>query len=444
MESDDGFEFFNRAIRTDPLHVMLAKWRQEVFTRKLRKLPDVVEVIASGSLARGTQIGPVHDIDLIVVFDRSVHPDYGIKDRSDDATESAQAAVTHLEDGLLEQLHPWRGATGGLLKETEQRTHVVKYRGDWVGPFKDIPYVPPVDVLPAVREGSHLLIPERGTGWIETDPERLMRRVEERKREWNYFAEVSGMVKEWARLNHLKIRNLAIDVMVLTYCPRPRLFETLSCGEGVAQFFEAAFDPKKAKKGLGELKQLESLKSLCKEIDPDINFDKLKSELEKAARLARRAMDAENEWKHRQHIVGEVIHPDEFWRELFGKKYPRTRKRYWRAPETEPWFGEYTGERRTTGERGESNGPGNPRPRSPAGGGGPGRQNRDPDDPRPGPSGPRGGPRRPSDRPPSPQGPRHRTERTSTKRTSAETGANLWTGIFGSSAATPSVPLTFG
>ena len=80
--------------------------------------------------------------------------------------------MTHLESKLLEQLHPWRGAEAGLLKETEQRTHVVTYHGDSAGPFTEIiPSAPPVDVMPAVREGSHLLIPERGTGWIDVDPE---------------------------------------------------------------------------------------------------------------------------------------------------------------------------------------------------------------------------------------------------------------------------------
>ena len=148
MESDDGFESFSEAIKSEPFLVLLAKWRQDVFIRKLKKLPDVVDVIPSGSLARGTHIGSVHDVDLIVVFDPSMHPDYGIKGRSKEATDSAQAAITHLENGLLEQLHPWRGAAGGLLKETEQRTHVVTYGGDWAGPFKDIiPSAPPVDVL---------------------------------------------------------------------------------------------------------------------------------------------------------------------------------------------------------------------------------------------------------------------------------------------------------
>ena len=191
MESDDGFRSFSRAIETDPIGMLLAKWRRDVFIRKLKQLPDVVDVIPSGSLTRGTQIGPVHDVDLIVVFDKAKHPDYGIKGTTKEAKESAQAAITHLEGRLLEQLHPWRGAAGGLLKETEQRSHVVKYKGDWAGPFKEfIPSAPPVDVMPAVREGSHLLIPERGTGWIDVDPERLIRQVAQRQREWKYFTAV--------------------------------------------------------------------------------------------------------------------------------------------------------------------------------------------------------------------------------------------------------------
>ena len=36
------------------------------------------------------------------------------------------------------------------------------------------------------------------------------------------------------------MKNLAVEVMVLEYCPRPRLFETLAVGDAVARFFEAA------------------------------------------------------------------------------------------------------------------------------------------------------------------------------------------------------------
>ena len=45
--------------------------------------------------------------------------------------------------------------------------------------------------MPAVREGSHLLIPERGNGWIEPIPSSSRRYGEERQRQWTYFTEVA-------------------------------------------------------------------------------------------------------------------------------------------------------------------------------------------------------------------------------------------------------------
>ena len=297
MESDDGFRSFSRAIESDPIGVLLAKWRRDAFIKKLVDLPDVDEVIESGSLARGTQIGPVHDVDLIVVFDSSQHPDYGIKDRSGKAVESAQAAMTHLEKELGEQLHPWLGAREGALKETEQRSHVVTCYAGWTEALAEVvPMAPPVDVMPAVREGSHLLIPERGTGWIDVDPEKFMRQVEQRQREWKYFKEVVGMVKAWAGQNDLDMRNLAIEVMVLKYCPRPGLFETLSCGEAVARFFEAA--------AKAHITSLRDPAGRCGEIDPGIDYSKLRAALNQAAGLARQAMDAEHLWEHPYHAVG--------------------------------------------------------------------------------------------------------------------------------------------
>jgi hypothetical protein len=337
MESDDGFESFSRVIASDPIGVLLAKWRRDAFTRALKKLPDVVDVVPSGSLARGTQIGPIHDVDLIVVFDSSRHPDYGINGNPEKAAESAQAAITHLENELLEQLRPWRGAAGGLLKETGQRTHVVRYHGDWTGPFSQIiSSAPAADVMPAVRAGSHLLIPERGSGWIDVDPERLIREVEQRRREWKYFKEVAGMVKAWARKNHLGMKTLAVEVMVLMYCPRPRFFETLSCGEAVARFFAAAAEAK--------ITSLRDPAGRCGEIHPGMNYGELRSALDQSAGLARQAMDAEHAWKHRFEAVGEVTHPDVLWRQLFGRKYPSARQRFWRAPDTEPWFGTHKAE----------------------------------------------------------------------------------------------------
>jgi hypothetical protein len=330
MESDDDFEAFRRKIASDPIGVLLAKWRRDVITRKLMRIPGVVAVIPSGSLARDTHTGSIRDVDLIAVLDKSKYPDYGLTDKSEKAVKSAEAALADMEQGLRKELRPWLEL--GLLdaigvRETEQRTHVVTLRGDWAGPFKDfIPVAPPVDVLPAIREGSHLLIPERGTGWIKTNPEDLIRLVEQRQREWKYFTAVSGMVKEWARLNHLKIKNLAIDVMVLLYCPRPRLFETLSVGDAVARFFKAAYDD--------NFTSLRDPTGRCRKLDVEIDFKGLHKALERASLLAGLAMDAENEWKH--HPFGD-IHPNMYWHQLFGRKFPRVKKRFWRAQEAEPW-----------------------------------------------------------------------------------------------------------
>jgi hypothetical protein len=478
MESDDGFRSFSRAIETDPIGVLLAKWRRDVFIGKLKQLPDVADVIPSGSLARGTQIGPVHDVDLIVVFKRSEHPDYG------SGRESAQDAMTHLENKLLEQLHPWRGGGGGPLKETEQQDHVVTYRGDSAGPFAEIiPSAPPVDVMPAVREGSHLLIPERGNGWIDVDPEKLMRQVEQRQREWKYFTEVVKMVKAWAEHNHLNMRNLAIEVMVLKYCPRPGIFETLSCGEAVARFFKAAAN--------ANITSLKDPAGRCGAIKLGVNYLKLQAALARAAGLARQAMDAEHAWKNRYHATEDVTHPDEFWRKLFGRKYPRPRERFWRAPSTEPWFDKYTVESPISagladlGPKRPGGAPKRPDHRSPDAPGGKGPERRDPvgphggsfgpsdgpnegpfgpydgpnrgpfgpyDGPNEGPSGPGDGPRRPSGgapgRPDDPRADDHPPRRPGPtgppEPMPAEPGTSLWTGIFSSAAVTVSVPLTFG
>jgi hypothetical protein len=462
MESDDGFDAFSREIESDPLGVLLAKWQRDEFTRKLKRIPGVIEVIPSGSVARDTLIGPVHDVDLIAVFDESALPGYG------PAPESARAAMTYLENKLLEQLHPLSGAEA-LIKGTEQRTHVVCYGGS--GPYAEfIPSAPPVDMMPAVRKDphllgkSHLLVPELSEGggkWIDVDPETFMREVEQRQREWKYFTDVIKMVKAWAEHEHLNMKTVAIEAMVLKYCPRPRMFETLSRGEAVARFFEAA-----SKARITSLKD----PARRREIDPSMNFGKLQRELKAGAGLARQAMDAEYAWKNRFQLMQEATHPDVFWRKLFGRDYPKARERYWRPAVIEPWFGKYTAERRVTPDQAWFDVP------KPPGNGGP----KHPDGPEP-PGGPNppDGPEPPDDlRPDTPLPPLRdlnepglnpdwHGDRTARKPggpgatdgagdarsqpragrhpepASAESVTNLWTGVF-RTAATVSVPLTFG
>jgi hypothetical protein len=325
MDSDDAFRDFGREIESDPISVLLAKWRRDAFIKDLKGLPDVVEVIPSGSLARETQIGPVHEVDLIVVFDPAAHPDYG------HGSESAQAAMDHLETSLLAAWHPWAGPEGGVLKETEQKRHVVKCSGVSTGPFEDItPSAPPVDVMPAVRKGGHLRVPEDGNSWIDVDPEQFMRLVAEREREWEYFTEVIQMVKTWAEHDNLDIRNLAIEVMVLKYCPRPRFFQTLARGEALAEFFENA--------ARARITSLQDPAGWYGEIDPHMKYAALRAALGQAAGVAGQAMDAEYARASRFDSADRVLHPDFFWGKLFGRKYPKARERFWYPQDYEPWF----------------------------------------------------------------------------------------------------------
>ncbi|MFG1643752.1 nucleotidyltransferase domain-containing protein [Amycolatopsis sp. NPDC049252] len=77
MDLNAAFNDYQKAVDADPEQVALARERRDVFSDALRAEGDVVEVFGSGSLRRSTQLKPVHDVDLIVVFDREQHTDWG-------------------------------------------------------------------------------------------------------------------------------------------------------------------------------------------------------------------------------------------------------------------------------------------------------------------------------------------------------------------------------
>ena len=273
------------------------------------------------------------------------------------------------------------------------------------------------------------------------------------------------MVKAWAKKEKLGMKNLAVEVMVLKYCPRPGLFETLSCGEGVARFFEAA--------SKAHIRSLEDPAGRCGKIDEKMNYRKLREHLDHAAKLARLAMDVAHAYDNRSRINATVPHPDVLWHELFGKKYPRAKKRFLRPPATEPWPGRYRTGPATPGwsrpkpPGGGPNPPGGG-PNPPGGGPGPGGPHpRKPDDHGPDrPGSPGAGRREPPARDPDDpfRGRRWHEGRRAPRVTpdtgrsagsphdvgspgrSARTGpaASVWTRVFGSAPAAVSVPLTFG
>jgi predicted nucleotidyltransferase len=311
MISDPCYEF-ERHTDSDPVGALLARQQQSAVINALKGRPGVVKVISSGSFARGTYLGPIHDVDLIVVFDKHMHLDRR-------GGGSAQAALEHLEAELKQPRGP--------IRRTELRDHVVKcdlhrQLGPFDTFFRD---APPVDVMPAVKHGSHLRIPERHTRrWKDTDPEQLRKMVEVHQRAWSNFDGVVRMIKVWADHQNLQMKSLAVEVMVLKYLPRPGLFGTMSCSDAVARFFEAA--------SRAHIDRLDDPTGRCGEIDSHMNYAALRKALGGGAGQAGKAIDAERAWKNRHRTHDPVVHPSVFWQEIFGKEFQRPRVWY-RCPQ---------------------------------------------------------------------------------------------------------------
>jgi hypothetical protein len=379
--SSDPFDQFGRDVASDPLKVLQAKWRRSTISSALQDLPDVVKVIPSGSLARGTNWGPIHDVDLIVVFNESMHPDW-------QGSGSAQAALEYTQAVIRDTLKFRLDQPLGLVHDTELRNHVVMCDLDpTLGPLDVIlPDSPTFDVMPAFREGSHLRVPERRSDrWVDVDPERLMDMVAARQRAWSNFNEVVRMIKDWADHHDLGMKSLAVEVMVLKYLPKPSLFETLSCSDAVARFFEAA--------SRAHITRLVDPAKYSGEIDSHMNYAKLRDALDKSADLARQAVAAERAWEHRHLATEDIRHPNVFWQQIFGKnRFERPRVWYWhplnpaeRPPAaTRHWFDEFAGPAAgpTRSRPPRSEGPSGPPPAGP----------REPRRPHPGTPGQPGGP----------------------------------------------------
>lgn len=335
------FQRFARKLETDPLMVLFAKWRREAAIDALKRQPGVTEVVPSGSMARGTHMRRIHDVDLIVVFDDDAYVEWH-------GPGSADVALEHVQGMIAEAL---QGGPFSLVHDTDKRNHVVKanLEPSW-GPLLDaiVPSAPPMDVMPAIREGTHLRIPERlnprlrKDPWIAADPEKFMRMVAARQRQWSNFDKVVRMIKVWADDRDLGLSRLGVEVLVLKYLPRPGIFETLSCSDAIAGFFEAAAENIKQDK-------LVDPAGHCGEIIEDLNYDKLQAALADSAETARKAVNAERKWADRRSAIEAVTHPSVYWQKIFGKAnidrprdwsyspwFPETRP----EPESRRWFDE--------------------------------------------------------------------------------------------------------
>ncbi|WP_204982020.1 SMODS domain-containing nucleotidyltransferase [Mycobacterium kansasii] len=296
----EAFNAYQQTIDADPAHVELARERRDVFIGALEKVDDVKGIVNSGSLERRTQLEPIHDVDLILVFDTSAVPEWGSPGSSSDY------ALARAHDEVVARLGLSRGTDSKLVRRADTRDHAVKCFVD--PPDDEHPFT--VDVMPVIRQADNtLLIPStKAQEWSTADPEYLIDKVRRHHEEWSFFRPMVRLLKNWRKSvnSETRIKSLVMEVLALQCLPhagnRP---------EALRQFFSAAA----VQVNLG----VEDAAGHCGPIQPDLDIVALRDALLDAADLAGRACD--------QAARTDVDGAQRTWQELFGPDFPAPPKK---------------------------------------------------------------------------------------------------------------------
>jgi hypothetical protein len=299
MKTDTAFNTHQTVVNAAPESVREARRRRNFFCDAFGKQPDVAETIPSGSLARGTQRDPIHDVDLIKVFQQEDHPDW------DTGNGSAETALEYTRGQVTALLGVTAGTFAQEVRLTRLRTHVVKCFLD--DPEDDDAFT--VEVLPALRrEEGGLRIPEcsNPAGWVTADPEFLMSEVAARHREWPFFAPMVRAVKKWKDVAGIDMKSLTAEVLALQCMPRPRPGQVLSRQDALLQFFTAS--------AFAVMDRVVDPAGWCGEIQAELDREAARAALLESADVAARAVAAEQRGDHDAAVC--------LWRSVFGPDFP--------------------------------------------------------------------------------------------------------------------------
>lgn len=291
MDLDQAFNDLQATVDADPALIEDAKSRRNKFSAAFKKGTDVAETVFIGSIARATQIEPIEDVDLVVVYDEAEHPHWGNEGSSaEDALEETQRRVVDFfgSDGTED---------AGFVRLARADNHAVKC-------FLDDPDDPDaftVDVVPALRTDTGILkITEKDSRkWIETDPEFLNQRGQERHDEWREYRRLVRVLKRWNRDHDGTMLPLLVEVMALEHLPidvRPRAVQAFFAA-AVPAVSPAITDPA----GISP-------------IQPDLDVAAARAQLEEAADASWRAVAAADR--------GDTDLAACYWRKVFGDIFP--------------------------------------------------------------------------------------------------------------------------
>jgi hypothetical protein len=273
---------------------LFARLQRDRFALRLRWVSGLdLEAVPTGGLARGTAPHLPKDVDLMLVMPPPV-----LEGRS---PEEALAVTQEL---IWTQVYrrPEDDPAQDFLTRLGDRA----VQCDWVDlPFSIfeglVPQPLPVNVMPAYRVGTDLMVPECSTGtWQAIAAEELTELVAQRQREWEHFTDIVRMVRIWEKQQDLGLRPVATEVLVLAFMPRPGRWQTLTRAEALARFFRTAADRLDVIRtpGTGAV------------MDPGPDYGRLRAALEEGAAIAREAVDAAAD--------GNRLQAERLWEKMFG------------------------------------------------------------------------------------------------------------------------------
>lgn len=295
MSVTDAFNEFQSIVNADVEQVTEARLRRDVFKDAFILESDVDEVVSSGSLARGTHKDPIHDVDVVIVYDGAQHPEWGEPGPSaEDALDYTRKRVNHL-------LGATNGTFGNAVRLARWRNHAVKCFLD----DPDDPNAFTVDAMPALRRNGMLLIPEAASrDWVLCNPEYLIKAVADKHAQWSSYAGTVRMLKWWASEQDIKIKSLVMEVLALHFLPTNHIRPV-----AIKQFFVSALF---AIEGGNEVVDPAGI---CGPIQSDLDYEDLAVCLRAARDASIRAFQSQSS----SNTTAAIQH----WGEVFGDDFPK-------------------------------------------------------------------------------------------------------------------------